>query len=559
MRSLITIFFTISCSLYAQVLDNDETVTRADSLRGMLTPLRTCFDVTHYALDVKIDTVTRRISGSNTITLVAMQDFTRLQIDLFDHYTIDRIEWKGKKLKFSREFNAVFVEFPETIRKSSRQSFTVFYSGTPIVAKNPPWDGGFIWSRDKSGNPWIAVACQGFGASSWWPNKDHQSDEPDSMLISITVPKGLTNVSNGRLRKQKDVGSGWTRFDYAVTYPINNYNVTFNVGKFAYFGETYTSYDGQKLTCDYYVMPYNLEKAKVQFAQVKGMMDAFEKSFGKYAFYRDGYKLVESPHLGMEHQSAVAYGNNYVNGYKGTGQAAEGLLFDFIIIHETAHEWWGNAVGSNDLADMWIHESFGNYAETIYLEGVYDYPTSLRYINANKTLVKNDRPIIGPRGVNKEGSGDMYPKGGLMLNTLRSVINNDKFWFEILRGIQDTYRYKTIDADSIFNYVRLKTGTDYCYFFDQYLKHKALPKLDVALFKKGSTTTMRYRWTADVKSFRMPIRVTTTKDRYEWVAPTTEWQTMKLENLDPRDFKIEEDRFYVDKNISWMFFDERLQ
>ncbi len=528
--------------------------TRADTLRGMLTPLRTCYDVTYYHLDLVIDTASRSVAGSVLIQFKVVDDFDRMQIDLFDNLKIEKILFKNKPASFTREFNAVFIQLPEKLKKNANEEITVYYSGSPVIAKNPPWNGGFTWTRDQSGNLWIAVTCQGFGASCWWPNKDHQSDEPDSMMISITVPKGLEDVSNGRLRKRTDVKNG-TRFDWAVAAPINNYCVTFNVGKFSHFGDTYKSADGSLLTCDYYVMPYNLEKAKKQFKQVQTMLAAFEKYFGKYPFYRDGYKLIESPHLGMEHQTAVAYGNQFLQGYKGFSSSPEGVMFDFIIIHESAHEWWGNSVTSKDLADMWIHESFGAYAEALYVESRWGYEAGQRYQNSKKQQIGNKKPILGEYNVNHEGSGDMYPKGSMMLNTLRHVIHNDSLWFEILRGIQDKYKYQTVTTEDLIQFVNSKTGSDYKYLFDQYLRYPKIPVLFLFLNQRGTDLQVDYRWQADVKTFHMPVRVTTSKDKFEWIYPTAALQDMKLSNMSVDDFKAAESECYMDLKIIRTYFD----
>ncbi len=279
--------------------------------------------------------------------------------------------------------------FPKAL-KGTRHALTVYYSGKPIVARRPPWDGGFTWDHDAQGNPWVVVTCEGTGASLWWPNKDHQSDEPDNMTISVTVPPGSEDISNGRLRRGPCCPDGWIRYDWFVSYPINNYCVTVNVGKYAHFSDVYKGEDGP-VTLDYYVLPPNFEKAKKQFQQVKTMMAVYEKYFGKYPFYRDGYKLVECPHTGMEHQSCVAYGNRYLGGYRGRAPSADGLKFDFIIIHESAHEWWGNSVTAKDVADMWIHESFGAYAESLYVEDQFGRAAALKYINGKKSK-RTQRP-----------------------------------------------------------------------------------------------------------------------------------------------------------------------
>lgn len=536
-----------------------QTFTKADTLRGMLTPLRTCYDVTYYNLDIKVDPETKTVSGNNTIQFKVVTDFDKMQIDLVKNMKIAKIMFGEKLLRFEREHDAVFVQFPKKLKTGSIEAIQVFYSGEPQSAKRPPWDGGFVWSKDEHGNPWVAVTVQGDGAYLWWPNKEHQSDEPDSMLISVTVPQGLMNISNGRLRMKAELSNGWTRWDWFISYPINNYNVTLNIGKYAHFNDIYTNDEGTPLTLDYYVMPYNLDKAKKQFQEVKPMLACFEKFFGKFPFYRDGYKMVESPHLGMEHQTAIAYGNKYRFGYKGTGSSELGITFDFIIIHESAHEWWGNSVTSKDIADMWIHESFGAYAEALYVECRHGYEAGLKYQNGKRQDVRNNSPIIGHYGVNHSGSGDMYAKGSLFLNTLRHVIDDDSLWFAIVLGIAEEFKYQTITTDDIVSFVNSKTGEDFTAMFDQYLKNTAIPELEIDVTKKGDKVTARYRWKADVADFTMPIKVTTSKNKFEFIYPTTEWQTTELGGIHPDDFKVAEDLFYVDVKLKRLYLQEGIE
>ncbi|HXT13621.1 MAG TPA: M1 family metallopeptidase [Candidatus Angelobacter sp.] len=533
--------------------------TRAEILKGALTPERTCYDVTSYHLDVRIDPATKSISGSNKITFKTMNDFTRMQVDLWSNLPISKIIFDdGAPATFTRELNAVFVELPETARKDSVHSVTVFYSGTPVVARRPPWDGGISWDHDDDGNPWDVVTCSETGASIWWPNKDHASDKPENVTISITVPPGLDEISNGRLKAKAVQPDGWVRYDWFVSYPIDNYCVTFNIGKYAHFSDEYVSADGEKLTLDYYVLPKNLEKAKKQFQQVKTMLATYEKYFGKYPFYRDGYKLVECPHTGMEHQSCIAYGNHYLGGYRGRSSSAVGLKFDFIIIHESAHEWWGNSVTMDDIADMWIHESFGAYAESLFVEDQFGHDEAIKYINGKKGNVRNDAPIISQTGRFQKSPVDMYDKGQLVLNTLRSVLNNDTLWFSILRGLQEKYKYSNVSADEVFAFINQKSGRDLSYFFNQYFRHKNIPTLIAQTTKQGDTVTARVRWEADVDDFRMPIKVTTAPGKYEFITPTTDWQTIKLSGIAPEDFKVADDLFYVNTRLRWSYLDPNL-
>ncbi len=520
--------------------------TRDEILRGALGPLRTCYDVTSYHLDVRIDPATRSIRGSNEMVFDVVTDFERLQIDLFSNMVVEKITFDDDALAtFTRELNAVFVKLPRTVRKGNSHKLTIHYSGEPIVARNPPWQGGFTWESDAAGNPWVVVTCQGTGASLWWPHKDHPADEPDRMALSVTVPPGLDEISNGRLVKKTPLEDGWVRHDWAISYPINNYCVTVNIGKYAHFSDEYTR-DGETLTLDYWVLPKNLEKAKVHFEQTKTMLAVFEKYFGPYPFPRDGFKLIESPHTGMEHQSAIAYGNRYQGGYRGRAPTEAGKKFDFIIIHEAAHEWWGNSVTQKDIADMWIHESFGAYAESLFIEEEYGRAEALKYINAKKRGVRNRRPIISEYGLNRASAGDMYDKGQLILNTLRSVLDDDELWISILRGLQETFRHQVVSGEEVFGYIQRRAERDLSFFFEQYFKHPKIPILLVETRRDGEgSTVVRHRWHTDAENFRMRVKVTTAPGEYEFVTPTSEWQTLRLRGMAPEDFAVAEDHFYI--------------
>jgi aminopeptidase N len=532
-----------SLTASAQLMQKKETYTRADTLRGMLTPLRTCYDINYYHLDVKFDIDNKSISGSNLFKFTATQNFTKLQFDLYENLAVNKVVYKGKDLPFTREANAVFVTFPKAIAKGSKDEFTVFYGGKPTVAKRAPWDGGVVFTADSLGKPWVATACQGAGASIWWPTKDHQSDEVDSMLISISVPKGLKDVSNGRLRKTTEMPDGYTKFDWFVSNPINNYDVAANIGNYTHFGDTYDGEKG-KLTLDYWVLPNNLEKAKVQFGRdVKRMLKAFENWFGPYPWYEDGYKLVETPHLGMEHQSAVAYGNKYRNGYlgrdlSGTGR---GLTWDFIIVHESGHEWFGNNITSKDIADMWIHESFTNYSESLFIETFYGKPAAQEYLQGLRRIIQNDIPIIGPYNVNKEGSGDMYPKGANMLNTVRTLINDDAKWRGILRGLNKTFYHKTVTTQQVVDYINKESGMKLTPVFDQYLRYTNIPVLDVK-FENGKAMA---KWTADVPNFNMPVKVRVKGGEYQLIKPTTQYTAVNLPGVTKDNFEADLTGFYI--------------
>ncbi|MFD2162190.1 M1 family metallopeptidase [Paradesertivirga mongoliensis] len=527
----------------AQTLKEKGIFSRADTLRGMLSPLRTCYDVNYYHLDIEINPDKRRLSGSTLFRFKAKEDFTKLQFDLFRNLEVDKVVYKGKILPFTREANAVFLSFPQSIKKDSISQFTVFYSGSPTIAKNAPWDGGFVYSEDRSGKPWIAVACQGFGASSWWPNKDHQSDEPDSMLISVTVPSGLMNVSNGRLRSVKTIKEGSRQYNWFVSSPINNYNVTLNIGDYVKFSDHYQGEKG-KLDLDYYVLRANLEKAKKHFpGDVKAMLKSFEHWFGPYPFYKDGYKLVETPYLGMEHQSAIAYGNNYMKGYKGSDLSGTGLglSWDYLIIHESGHEWFGNNITSKDIADMWIHESFTTYSEGLFVESLKGKAAGASYIKGLRKNIGNKTPVIGYYDVNHQGSGDMYAKGANMLHTIRNIIDDDSKWRKILRGLNKTFGLKTTTTEEIVNYINKNSGMDLTSAFDQYLRYPEIPVLEI---RKSGDNTIEYRWKTDIPHFKMPVRVKLS-DSTKWktLRATSDWQRIKSSAIKP-----DTDNFYIKIN-----------
>lgn len=540
-KLLLPLFFLCLTGLssQAQLLQPKATFTQADTLRGMLTPLRTCYDINYYHLDVKFNIDQKFISGNNEFRFTATQDFTKLQFDLFANLKVEKVVFHGKTLPYTRDANAVFITFPNTIKKGLKEAFTVFYSGNPRVAKRAPWDGGVVYTTDSLGKPWVATACQGLGASVWWPTKDHQADEVDSMLISISVPKGLKDASNGRLRKVTELSDGYTRFDWIVKNPINNYGVEANIGNYVHFDDVFNGEKG-KLTLDFWVLAQDLNKAKKQFGEnVKPMLSAFEHWFGPYPFYEDGYKLIEAPHLGMEHQSGVAYGNHFQNGYLGRDLSGSGwgLKWDFIVVHESGHEWFGNNITSKDLGDMWVHESFTNYSESLFVEQQYGKQAGLEYTHGNRRTIQNDAPIVAPYNVNKEGSGDMYPKGGIMLNMFRTIINNDEKWREILRGLNKTFYHKTVTYDDVVGYINQQSGFNFTTVFDQYLHYKTIPTLEFRFQDKQ----LLARWIADVNGFSMPAKIRIKGGEYQFFDLNTSFKPIKLaeatkENIEPDTF-----------------------
>lgn len=514
--------------------------TRKDTLQGGLREERTCYDVLRYNLDLTINPSEKSIKGFNEIQFKIDDTTNKIQVDLFENMQIESIVWNTKKLNYTREFDAVFIEFPETLKKGSTQSIQFNYYGNPLIARNAPWDGGFVFNKDKNGNPWIGVAVQGTGASLWYPCKDSQTDEPNNgATIKVAVPNGLMNVSNGRFIGSTDLKNGYTRWDWEVKNPINNYDITVNIADYVHIHDNH-----QGLDLDYYILRYNEEKARTHFDNdVKPMMDCFQSKFGKYPFWEDGYKLVETPYLGMEHQSAVAYGNQYKKGYRGFDMSGTGvgLFFDYITIHETGHEWFGNSITSKDIADMWIHEGFTTYTETVFVECVKGYEEAQKYINGQTRNVRNDRPIIGQFGVNKEGSGDMYPKGALMLNTIRHIINDDTKWWKLLYDYSETFKKQIIDTQTVLNFFNKEAGTDFGKVFEQYLTTTKIPKL--ILSKEGKK--LNYHWENCVANFNMPVDIFINSVETR-IYPTTENQTLKIDKkIKLEDISVATNQFFI--------------
>lgn len=524
--SFVCIFLVSITNQAQELLSEKNSFTHQDTLRGSITPERAWWDVTYYHLDVKIAPETKSISGKNTIQYTVLEPYKVMQIDLQAPLKITKVVQNSKELDVKHNGNAHFISLIDQQQKGSIQSLDVYYEGKPREAKKAPWDGGFTWEEDKNGFPFIATSCQGLGASVWWPNKDHMYDEVDSMLISVNVPKNLTNISNGRLRNIEKHSDNTVTSHWIVSNPINNYGVNVNIGDYEHFSEIYEGEKGP-LTMDYYVLRDNLVRAKNHFKDAPKMMKAFEHWFGPYPFYEDGFKLVEVPYLGMEHQSSVTYGNQYKKGYLGNDVSGSGwgLKFDFIIIHESGHEWFANNITYMDIADMWIHESFTSYSENLYVDYYYGKEASSEYVIGVRKNIKNDKPIIGPYNVNKEGSGDMYYKGANMLHTLRQLIEDDEKWRDILRGLNKTFYHQTVTTQQIENYISEQSGIDLTAFFNQYLRDTRIPTLEYSI----DNNQLRYRWINIIEDFDMPIQVTLDNNK-QWIYPTAEWKTMPIED-----------------------------
>jgi aminopeptidase N len=523
MKSILRFFIPlILLSLAFTGLSQDLNFGRQDSLRGMVTPERIWWDLDYYQLFIKVDPEKRFIEGNNRIQYRVLQPKQRMQIDLQPPMEIGKVTQDGEELAFEREGNVYYITLAKKQEPGSLEAVEVSFSGHPKTSRRPPWDGGFTWQQDSNGKPFIATSVQGEGASLFWPCKDHMYDEPDSMLISVSVPNDLMNVSNGQLRGVGENKDGTKTWSWFVANPINNYGVNINIGDYAHFSETYKGEKG-KLDCDYYVLQENLDKAKEQFKQVPMMLEAFEHWFGPYPFYEDGYKLVEVPYLGMEHQSSVTYGNEYKNGYRGTdlSNTGWGMKFDFIIIHESGHEWFANNITYKDMADMWIHEGFTAYSENLYLDYHYGQEAASDYVIGTRSRIQNDRPVIGYYNVNYAGSGDMYYKGANMLHTLRQIVNNDEQWRVILRGLNETFYHQTVTTQQIEDYLSEKTGRDLRLFFDQYLRTTQVPTLEYKL-EDGK---FHYRWSNCVRGFKMPVKVYLNGEPV-WLRVQSRWQRM---------------------------------
>ncbi|MEO5798338.1 MAG: M1 family metallopeptidase [Gemmatimonadales bacterium] len=515
--------------------------THADTLRGTVTPQRAWWDVAFYDLDVTIRPADSSITGVNVIRYRVKGPAKEMQLDLQVPLEVDSMVQEGRHVRFRRDGNAFFATLVSPQRVGSEKAITVYYHGKPRPAKRPPWDGGFTWVKDSLSRPWIVTSNQGLGASVWWPNKDSQTDEPDSQRVAITVPDPLMNVSNGRLRRVTHHADGTSTWEWFIRNPINNYDIAVSAGYYAHYSDQYQGENGP-LTMDFFPLDYHVAAAQRTFPQAREMLQCFEHWFGPYPWYEDGYKLIESPHNGMEHQSAVAYGNDYANGYKGRDASGTGLgmKWDFIIVHESAHEWFGNNITSNDVADMWVHESFANYAEGLFTECKFGKKSGEDYIIGNRRGIRNDTPVQGAFGVQSQGSGDMYPKGGNMLHTIRHIINNDDKWLAILRGLNQTFWHQTVSGAQIQNYISTQSGINLSKVFEQYLTTIQIPVFEYRI----AGTTLSYRWSNVVPGFDMPLPVTTADSSFTVVHPSADWQTVAVSLSTPAAFAVDRN-FYV--------------
>jgi len=528
--SALMAFFIGLCVNAQGLMNKSETVfTHQDTLRGSITKERAWWDLKYYHLDIKVNPADRTISGSNTVRYTVLTEYNRMQIDLQQPMNITKVTQNGKEQKLERDGNAFFVTLIENQKVGETKEIIISFGGVPKEAVRPPWDGGITWQKDKNGKDFIASSCQGLGASVWWPCKDHMYDEVENMLISVNVPGDLTDVSNGRLQSVKRQKDGTKTFNWYVSNPINNYGVNINIGDYVNLAEKFKGEKGD-LDCSYYVLRDNLAKAKGQFKDAPKMLKAFESWFGPYPWYEDSYKLVEAPYLGMEHQSSVTYGNNYKNGHNGhdISDTGWGLKFDYIIIHESGHEWFANNITYKDIADMWIHESFTTYSEVLFIEYYYGKEAANEYTRGIRKKISNKEPIIGHYDVNREGSGDMYPKGANMIHTIRQVINDDAKWKSILRGMNKTFYHQTVTTKQIEDFISKEAGRDFSPVFDQYLRTPQVPTFEY-YFKDQKLV---YHWINCVENFDLPLKVTL-NGAETWLKPTTNWKTENIKGDKP--------------------------
>ena len=532
------IFFLISITVVGQEF------TKKDSLRGALLPERVWFDVDYYHLNLDVNPTSKLISGFNDVHFTVLSNSKVMQLDLFENMIIDSVVYLNETCTFFREYDAFFIKFPQTFKVGEQHKVRVYYHGSPIEALNPPWDGGFVWEEDAAGLPWVGVACQGMGASLWWPCKDHLSDKPDSVRVTCSVPKEIRFVGNGNL--ESDFQEAEKRIStWKVSYPINTYNVTLNIANYSHLKDAYVS-NLDTLSLDYYVLKGNEKPAQEQFKQVKPMLAVYELLFGPYPFWDDGYALVETPYLGMEHQSAIAYGNKFMPGY--LGRYPGNMDFDFIVIHESGHEYWGNSVSMNDIADMWIHESFCTYTEALYVEKIYGYEKMLEYLVYQRDFIDGSSPILGHRDVNKEGNSiDMYYKGSWMLHSIRNTIENDSLWFSILKDLTQKFEKGSCDGSDVINYICNQSKKDLRPIFNQYLSYSDLPLLKYRFKKQKGVLHFYYKWDAASELFDMPIHIRLYGEKDVRLLPTAKYQFLEIENATQTDLIFLDSLFLYEK------------
>ncbi|OYU95078.1 MAG: peptidase M1 [Bacteroidetes bacterium B1(2017)] len=499
--------------------------------------LKANYDILSYQISLKVLPQSKRIEGQNIIQIVALKSLTKIELDLFPQLSITGVNFGNGNLPVQRDSNSFIISFPKSLKKGDTVSFAVNYVGMPIIAKKAPWDGGFVWDKDSDGKPWIGLACEGLGASCWLPCKDQWNDEPNWVKVKVIVPQGLIGVSNGKLVGQLKRPDGFSEFDWYVSSPINHYNISINVANYEHIEDVYLNAKGERLSLNYYVLAKNFVVAKTHFQQVKRMLQTFEGYFGLYPFYEDGYKLVETPYWGMEHQSCVAYGNNYENNKFG---------FDFIIVHESGHEWFANSLTASDKADMWIHESFTTYSEALYVEKQFGSPRAIQYLEGQKGNIKNKLPMIGPRDINYERpDNDLYYKGTWILHTMRSILDNDTLWFNTLKDLNQHFYHQTITSKQVEDFLIKRTGYDFGTFFKQYLYVAELPEVQYFMIEKNGLNELHYRLNAKEKRLKLPVKVTLGKEKFDFLVFDNKWRIYDLPYTNSADFLVDQKHFLL--------------
>jgi aminopeptidase N len=510
--------------------------TLKDSLMGYNSSFRSCFDVNFYDIHLNFDINNKSIAGYVTTSFTLVDPEKTIQLDLDTPLAIDSIIQDHKPLHYTRKYTAVFIDL---VNKTSKQSLTVYYHGKPKSAKRPPWEGGFVWKKDKSGNPFVSVACEGEGAQTWLPVKTYLGDEPDSIAVHLKVPRNLVGVSNGNLTAVTEQG-GTKTYSWKTSYPINPYNITFYIGDYKLIEKPYNCIDGETMMLRYYVLPENLEKAKTHFLQVDSILHVYENLFGKYPWVKDNYKLIESPFAGMEHQTAIAYGNGYKN--------EKDERYDYIVLHETAHEWWGNAISVADFSDVWIHEGMATYAEALYIEKTKGYKAYLDYVSWAQISVMNKKPIVGPAGVYywNYKDGDPYVKGSAMMHSLRNHIDNDSIFFNLLTTFFKTYCYKSATTQNFIDMANTITGKDLTVFFQQYLYRRESPLLKWRFDhdEASGRDVLVYHFERVVDGFTTPVQVRQGKTTF-LITPTQKEQFVVL----PEPLKV---FIYINEKSSYL-------
>ncbi len=530
--------------LFFSGINAQSTFTKADTLRGTLNENRNWFDVKEYDINLNFDIENKNIEGFVSINYQKNREHNFMQLDLYENMLVDSIIQNHKKLEYSREGDIILINI-----EPNQNEIKVYYHGSPVIAERAPWDGGFVWSADKQNKPWVGLACEGDGASLWFPNKDHLSDEPEKVIFTATIPDDLYFVSNGRLIHEEKLEDGKRKMTWQTNNTINSYNISVNIADYFHFKDSMNMNNGEQLDMDYYVLQENKFKAKKHFGQTKGVLEAFEHYFGPYPFANDGFKLVETPYLGMEHQSCIAYGNKYTRGYLG-GMIPEYMDWDYIIVHETGHEYFGNSISCNDLADMWIHESFTTYMEALYVEYHYEWKDVLIYLESQRPFIKNTQPIVGPRDVNfqHKGTSDHYYKGAWMLHTLRNSLGDDKKWFEVLKKLHTDHKKSHMDTKDVVDFFSDNLNKDTRPFFNQYLRNTTVPILEVKTKKKKSGTQIKYRWKNCIDGFDMPVFLWLNDEKI-WIEPST--KKWNKEKLPPNGLiSLPESYFYIDFELN---------